>query len=103
MSCGKSCLCAHVSVIVSHDWWFQSVSIQTINITFCWRMMHICQYINVSSVFPCHSCQVILHPNLHITLLQSEFPSEVTRHSFSVWSDSTTAIFMAFLCKSLNK
>jgi hypothetical protein len=90
-------LCGHL-----YNDWFQSISMLTTNITFCWRTMHICQYIHVSFVFPCNSCQVTFHTSLHITLFQSEFPSKVLGIAFQ-FGLTVQQRFMAFICNSLNK
>jgi hypothetical protein len=44
-------------------------------------------------VFPYYGCQVTLHHSLYVTPFQSEFLSKILRDSFSIWSESTAAIY----------
>jgi hypothetical protein len=53
-------------------------------------------YLSVRSRFVCLPMLQQLshhHPSLYSTTFQSEFPFKVTRHSFSIRSDITTAIY----------
>jgi hypothetical protein len=71
-------------------------------ITFYHRTVHIHQYVYVSFVFACYSCQVTLHPSLTVTLSETE--------SFRMLLGITLQFvltlpqqFTFFIYKSLNK
>jgi len=48
-----------------------------IEITFCWRMMHVCQHVYITFVLPNHGCQVTPHPSFDVTLFQFEILSKI--------------------------
>jgi hypothetical protein len=92
----------HVSVTVLYNGWSQSISILITDITFCSKMMRICQYVYVLLFFPCYSwqspfTQVFISPNVSLSFLPKSLGIPF-RFALTI-----PYKFMAFVCKSSNK
>jgi hypothetical protein len=84
---------AHVNIIVLYYGRFRSISMLFTEIIFCWKMMHIHQCIYVPFAFSYCCCQVIPPSSLYVTPFQFQFFTKILCHAFSIWSQSTTAVY----------
>jgi hypothetical protein len=89
---------SHVRVVVSNNCWLDCISMLITEIAFCWRIVHVCQHVNVTFVLPNYCCHVTPHPSPYVSFLQSKLSSsKIIRQAPSILSDCPTARYVLCL------